>query len=125
MRRETAADAPLGERDLRRIWSDGAVTYGREAAEVLYEVRDLYRTEPWHELTAQRMPDWLAEMSVWSPADLAVSGRDVMHLREPKGPWISRLLHELTVDAAMGETVNEKQELLRLAEDYMRKWDLS
>ena len=125
MRRETAADAPLGERDLRRIWSDGAVTYGREAAEVLYEVRDLYRTESWHELTAQRMPDWLAEMSVWSPADLAVSGRDVMHLREPKGPWISRLLHELTVDAAMGETVNEKQELLRLAEDYMRKWDLS
>ncbi|SDW60179.1 tRNA nucleotidyltransferase (CCA-adding enzyme) [Marininema mesophilum] len=64
-------------------------------------------------LQNKRIQGWYEEMPVRSAAELAIDGRDLIQATgfEP-GAWIGKALHELLLQAALGDLPNEKERLI-------------
>lgn len=66
---------------------------------------------------------WAAELPAASLRELAVRGGDIVALvpGQGAGPWVRALLERLLLDAALGRVANEREALLRHAEQYIRE----
>jgi len=123
IREELASEAGDDYR-IRRAWLDGAMTYGRTCAERVLELRALLADAPWYEIFDRQAGHWLAQLEVWGPGDLDISGRDLTALADSRGPWLGRVLHALAVDAGTGDVENRKDALLARAAQYMEMWGI-
>ncbi|WP_274651615.1 CCA tRNA nucleotidyltransferase [Paenibacillus humicola] len=109
---------------LRELWLDTVLREGKEAAEQWLRVHfAAAETGPLQEADRQqlRLRDklraWLLAMPAASVKELAVRGSDLLErLNAPSGPWLGELLNRLLRAAAFGETANEREALLELAE---------
>ncbi|MNI60243.1 CCA-adding enzyme [compost metagenome] len=73
--------------------------------------------QPEVSLLLERGQGWLEEMPVSTLKELALSGHDlVKHFDKPAGPWLGSFLQALMERVALGELLNDQQELLAAAE---------
>lgn len=109
-----------------RICTDGAIRYGRQSATSLLAIlaTSSYDEQSWQHKLQREGTSWLEQIAIWQPTQLSINGHDLMGLAKTRGPWIGELLHELTVDTALGQVENDKQKLLQRADDYVKKWGL-
>ena len=110
---------------LRRIWVEGVIKYGQQAAEDLLSLRFLFTESGWHAIFVEHATKWYDQMTVYKPGDLVVNGHEVAAQAGVKGKWIGIILQQLTIDTALGYLANNKHELLNGALHYAKKWGLS
>jgi tRNA nucleotidyltransferase (CCA-adding enzyme) len=103
-----------------------AIRYGREAAFECAELLERPEADRPKAVDGKTVRTWLDSVAVWTPVELAVSGHDMMALTKEKrpGPWLGKLLHRLTLDAALGYVTNAKEELISRAKYYLEAWDM-
>lgn len=99
----------------REVWIEIALDYGRNAAEDWLAMQRCFESS----CSADNFPaaGWLAQMPVWTPADLTVRGDELARrLGKQPGPWVAVLLRKLLGEVASGRCLNEPDMLHRLAE---------
>lgn len=103
-----------------------AIRYGKKAASGCAELLMYSLDDRWPSELQNQTGDWLEEITIWTPAELAVNGHDMKTLIQSKhkGPWIGKLLQQLTLDVALGEVENTKEPLMARARNYTEKWDV-
>ena len=120
--REVPAGDPAGTDKLRRRWIAAVLAYGREAAcgwLSLLRVLPPASYSSVHSESKDRMdfPDlgqsWISQMPVTALTDLAVGGNDLAEAMDKRpGPWVGSVLSELLLRVAVGDILNDRQQLL-------------
>jgi len=108
------------ESDAAKQWKTGAVDLGVEpvrhwlmVARTVCDAGSRFEDGDVPGFVWRNGEGWLAEMPVAEPKQLAVDGREMMReLGAPSGPWLGRLLKELTLLVATGMLPNERNALI-------------
>ncbi|QJD82452.1 CCA tRNA nucleotidyltransferase [Cohnella herbarum] len=101
------------EDELWESWVLTVLARGRSLAEDWLAMSEALETEFWTEAK-----QWLEEMPVVAISDLKVRGNELSaYLGKAPGPWITEVLKDLLEWVAFGEVPNEKQALLKAAEN--------
>ena len=113
----------LGRKALRRL----LIRLGEQQLRLLFDVWRADAAAHTPEACAQRLPvidreehifsELLAEGSCTSVRDLAIGGRELLSLGIPSGPGIGRVLNALLEEVTDESLPNEREALLRRAEE--------
>ena len=103
-----------GEDELKRVWIEAVLDYGRAAAEDALTIREACGESRDEERA------WLAGMPISTVSELDVKGDELSgYLGRSPGPWIANTLRRLLAEAASGRLPNEKFALLAAAKEII------
>ncbi|WP_411342892.1 CCA tRNA nucleotidyltransferase [Paenibacillus sp. WLX1005] len=102
-----------------RIWTEGVIHYGREAAVhwlLLHHTLSQDATLSLLDEIADHAAEWLAKQTVWSLADVNINGQQVLAALDTRGgAWLGQLMNEILLHVAVGDLVNDTDTIVQYA----------